>query len=142
MTLCRGREALHTATRAAARSALTVLLATWLGMLQPGTSRAWLYPEHRDITVLAMQRLEPAARALLEQLWSAARAGHETRLCAQLVDTAPGNPACIDYAAWPAIGGDHSCSARDQLRTVLDTPWVLAVARISTRLKRQLATAT
>src|SRR4029434_11090596 len=91
---------------------------------------------------LAVQRLEPAARALLEQLWSEARTGHEARLCAQLVDTAPGNPACIDFAAWPAIAGDHSCSARDLLSTVLDTPWILDVARISARLKRQLATAT
>ncbi len=124
------------------RPVLTLLLATCLGVLQPAPALAWLYPEHRDITVLAVQRLEPAARALLEQRWSEARAGHEAWLCAQLVDTAPGNPACIDYAAWPAIGGDHSCSARDMLSTVLDTRWILDVARISTRLKRQLASAT
>jgi hypothetical protein len=142
MTLNRARDTLHTATQAAARAAFMVLLATCLGMLQPGTALAWLYPEHRDMTVLAVQRLDPAAGASLEQLWSAARVGHETRLCAQLVDTAPGNPACIDYAAWPAIGGDHSCSARDMLSTVLDTQWILDVARISARLKRQLATAT
>src|SRR5262245_41194028 len=117
---------------ATARSALTLLLATCLGVLQPVTALAWLYPEHRDITVLAVQRLEPAAQALLAQLWSEARTGHEMRLCAHLVDTAPGNPACIDYAAWPAIAGDHSCSARDMLSNVLDTPWILDVARIST----------
>src|SRR5262250_1317182 len=127
---------------ATARPILTLLLATCLGVLQPVTALAWLYPEHRDITVLAVQRLEPAARALLEQLWSEARVGHEARLCAQLVDTAPGNPACIDFAAWPAIAGDHSCSARDLLSTVLDASWILDVARISARLKRQLATAT
>ena len=142
MTLLRGRDALHATTQATVRAALTLLLAICLGMLQPVTALAWLYPEHRDITVLAVQRLEPAVHALLEQLWSEARAGHEARLCAQLVDTAPGNPTCIDYAAWPAIAGDHSCSARDLLSTVLDTPWILHVARISARLKRQLATAT
>lgn len=125
-----------------ARFALMLMLAACLGVLQPVPAFAWLYPEHRDITVLAVQRLDPAPRALLEQLWSEARAGHEARLCAQLVDTAPGNPACIDFAAWPAIAGDHSCSARDLLSTVLDTPWILNVARISARLKRQLATAT
>jgi len=125
-----------------ARFILTLLLATCLGVLQPATALAWLYPEHRDITVLAIQQLEPAARAVLEQLWSEARTGHETRLCVQLVDTAPGNPVCIDYAAWPAIAGDHSCSARDLLSTVLDAPWILDVARISARLKKQLATAT
>jgi hypothetical protein len=133
---------LHIVIQATVLAALTLLLAVCLGMLQPATALAWLYPEHRDITVLAVQRLEPAARALLEQLWSEARAGHEARLCAQLVDTAPGNPTCIDYAAWPAIAGDHSCSARDLRSTVLHTPWILHVARISARLKRQLATAT
>src|SRR5262249_35892371 len=120
----------------------TLLLATCLGVLQPVPARAWLYPEHRDMTVLAVQRLEPPARAVLEQRWAEARAGHEARLCAQLGDTTPGNPACIDFAAWPTIAGDHACSARDLLRTVLDTPWILNVARISARLKRQLATAT
>jgi hypothetical protein len=119
-----------------------VLLVIGFGVLQPVTALAWLYPEHRDITVLAVQRLEPAAHAVLEQLWSEARTGHEARLCAQLVDTAPGDPVCLDYAAWPAIAGDHSCSARDLLNTVLDTPWMLKVARISARLKKQLATAT
>src|SRR5512145_971659 len=127
---------------ATARLAFTLLLATCFGVLQPVTAFAWLYPEHRDITVLAVQRLEPAARALLERLWSEARTGHEARLCAQLVDTAPGPPACIYYAAWPAIAGDHSCSARDMLSNVLDAPWILRLARISARLKRQLATAT
>src|SRR4029453_15753251 len=78
-----------------ARFALTLLLAPCLGVLQPVTAFAWLYPEHRDIMVLAVQRLEPAPRALLEQLWSEARTGHKARLCAQLVETAPGHPTCI-----------------------------------------------
>jgi hypothetical protein len=43
--------------------------------------RAWVYPEHRDTALLALQRLDPAQRALLEKLWSQARAGHEARLC-------------------------------------------------------------
>ena len=120
-----------------------LLLATCLGVLQPVTALAWVYSEHRDIMVLAVQRLESAQRALLEKLWSEARAGHEARLCAQLADTTQGpNPTCIDYAAWPAIGGDHSCSARDMLSNVLDTPWILDVARISAQLKRRLAGAT
>ena len=123
--------------------ARTLLLATCLGVLLPVTALAWVYSEHRDITVLAVQQLEPAQRALLEKLWSEARAGHEARLCAQLADTTQGpNPTCIDYAAWPAIGGDHSCSARDMLSNVLDTPWILDVARISAQLKRRLAGAT
>jgi hypothetical protein len=104
---------------------------------------AWVYPEHRDITLLALQRLGPAQRALLEKLWSQARAGHEARLCAQMAYTAQGaQPTCIDYAAWPAISGDHSCSARDMLGIVLGSRWILRVARVGARLKDRLAAAT
>ena len=49
---------------------------------------------------------------------------------------------CIDYAAWPAICGDHSCSARDMLNIVLGSRWILRVARVGARLKNQLAAAT
>ena len=81
---------------------------------------AWVYPEHREITLLALQRLDPAQRALLERLWSQARTGHEARLCAQMAYASQGaQPTCIDYAAWTAIAGDHSCSAREMLDTVL-----------------------
>jgi hypothetical protein len=104
---------------------------------------AWKYPEHRDITLLALQGLDPAQRALLEKLWSQARAGHEGRLCAQMAYSSQGaRPTCIDYAAWPAISGDHSCSARDMLGIVLGSQWILSVARVGARLKNQLAAAT
>jgi hypothetical protein len=104
---------------------------------------AWVYPEHRDITLLSLQRLDPAQRALLEMLWSQARVGHETRLCAQIAYTAQGaQPTCIDFAAWPAISGDHSCSARDMVDIVVSSRWILRVARVGARLKNELATAT
>ena len=103
---------------------------------------AWVFPEHRDIAVLAVQRLDPEQRALLQELWSAARGGHESRLCAQVADPAQGRkPTCVDYAAWTAISGDHSCSARDMLGTVLDAPWILGVEAICAKLKAQLAAA-
>jgi hypothetical protein len=107
------------------------------------TAVAWVFPEHRDITLLALQRLEPAKRLVLVKLWSEARVGHESRLCAEIGDTSQGaKPACLDYASWPAISGDHSCSANDLLSTVLDSPWILKVAGISAHLKSSLATAT
>jgi hypothetical protein len=106
-------------------------------------ARAWEYPEHRDITLLALQRLDPAQRALLEKLWSQARAGHEARLCVQMAYGAQGaQPTCIDYAAWTAIAGDHSCSAREMLDIVLGSRWILRVARVGARLKDRLAAAT
>lgn len=119
------------------RAAVSLMLLFALNAL------AWVYPEHRDITLLALQGLDPAQRALIEKLWSQARAGHEARLCAQMAYTAQGSQVtCIDYAAWPAISGDHSCSARDMLSIVLGSRWILRVARVGARLKNQLATAT
>jgi hypothetical protein len=103
---------------------------------------AWVFPEHRDITVLAIQRLDPAQRALLQQLWSEARAGHETRLCENTADNAQDTkPTCIDYAAWAAFAGDHSCSARDMLGIILTAPWAPGVLRVSAQLKKNLAAA-
>lgn len=104
---------------------------------------AWVFPEHRDIALLALERLEPANRSRLNKLWSEAHVGHEARLCAQIADPSQGaNPTCLDYASWTAISGDHSCSASDMLTTVLDSPWILKVAGISTHLKSSLASAT
>jgi hypothetical protein len=103
---------------------------------------AWVFPEHRDIVVLAVQKLDPEQRDQLQKLWQEARSGHEGRLCENIADPAQSpKPACIDYAAWAAISGDHSCSARDMLSTVLDAPWILGVAGVSGKLKAQLANA-
>src|SRR5262249_11391516 len=78
-----------------------------------------------------------------DKLWSEARVGYESRLCAQIADASQGaNPTCLDYAAWTAISGDHSCSASDMLTTVLDSPWILKVAGVSAHLKSSLASAT
>ena len=103
---------------------------------------AWVFPEHRDIAVLAIEKLSPEQQALLQKLWTEARAGHENRLCDEVAETAQGkNPTCIDYAAWTAISGDHSCSANAMLNTVLDSSWIIGVARVSAHLKEQLADA-
>jgi len=103
---------------------------------------AWLFPEDRDITVLAIQRLSPDQQSMLQKLWLEARTGHETRLCEQMAESSHGKkPTCIDYAAWAAIAGDHSCSASDMLNTVLDSSWIVGVAQVAARLKAQLADA-
>jgi hypothetical protein len=113
-----------------------------LAALQLVPAFAWVFPEHRDITLLAVERLDPEQRALLQKLWLEARSVDEGHLCENVVEPAQGlNPTCIDYAAWTAIAGDHSCSARDMLGIVLHAPWVLGVVRVSARLKAQLAAA-
>jgi len=73
------------------------------------TSSAWVYPEHRDLASLAVQRLDPERKAAFDRLWRDARVGDEARLCEVGADTAQGvAPQCIDWAAWSAIAGDHS----------------------------------
>ena len=125
------------------KSPLVWLLVGWFCLvLCVGRSAAWLYPEHRDITVRTVQTLDPERRASLQRLWAAARSGHEPRWCAQAADTGQARkPSCIDWAAWPAIAGDHSCSAADMVQTILTTRWILAVADIAATLKQALADA-
>jgi hypothetical protein len=124
------------------RNLLRSTLVISLVLLQVFPAFAWVFPEHRDIAVLAVQTLDSDRQSRLQALWSEARTGYENRLCAQSSDPTQGsNPTCIDYAAWAAISGDHSCSAREMLGTVLKAPWVLGVERVSARLKAQLAAA-
>jgi hypothetical protein len=103
---------------------------------------AWVYPEHRDIGILALTELPAEQRSQLDKLWSEARLGFESRLCAQIADTEQKTGSkCIDYAAWPAIAGDHSCSASDMLNTILHSNWILRVADVGARLDSALEAA-
>jgi hypothetical protein len=86
-----------------------------------------------------MQKLDSDRQARLQALWSEARTGNEQRLCAQ--DSNPAQTSCVDFAAWAAVSGDHSCSAQEMLSTVLTAPWVLGVEKVAARLKAQLAAA-
>jgi hypothetical protein len=107
--------------------------------LSGNNSYAWLYPEHRDITLFAIQKLPTAYRTSLDQLWAEARIGYEFRLSESVIVSDQGlNPQFIDYAAWPAIGGDHSCSTENMLHNILGTDWILAVADITAQLKIDL----
>ena len=107
--------------------------------LQAFPASAWVFPEHRDIAALGVQKLDLDRQTRLQTLWSEARTGYEQRLCAKSSD--PAETSCVDFAAWAAISGDHSCSAQEMLGTVLTAPWILGVERVSARLKAQLAAA-
>ena len=121
--------------------------ARWIGYLltlalaavaEPVT--AWVYPEHRDIAVLAVETLDPGRRAQFDDFWHAARGTHESRLCEFGADSRQAlAPSCIDWAALSAIAGDHSCSAAEMTATVLESQWILSVADIAARLKVDLA---
>ena len=106
--------------------------------LQPAL--AWVFPEHRDITALAVQQLDARQRTQLQNLWLEARTGYKGRLCEDVVVGTP-HKDCLDYAAWAAVSGDHSCSARDMLNIVLNATWILGVSHISDHLRAQLAAA-
>jgi hypothetical protein len=112
-----------------------------LGAIGPaGPAHAWVYPEHRDIAVLAVETLDPERRALFDRLWREARVGHEQRMCEQGADSKQGvAPACIDWAAFAAIAGDHSCSSRNMLDSALRSDWILQVADVAAQLKVDLA---
>lgn len=124
------------------RSRVFVLVAL-LGTGASREARAWIFPEHRDITVEAIHGLSPAEKAVLDRLWADARLGKETRLCEDpAAPDPPGRVPCLDLATWPALAGDHSCSPADLLSEVLDERWTPEVASVAAELKRKLAKAT
>ena len=95
-------------------------------------SIGWIYPEHREITVRAIQQLDQERRRTLDTMWMLACLGHESRLSTLPADdTEQVNPGTIDYASWPAIAGDHSRSAANMVDNVLETEWILRVAAIA-----------
>ncbi len=102
-------------------------------------SYAWIYPEHRDITLLAIQNLSPEYRSVLDELWTEARFGYEERLTTAVIDATQSiNPTQLDFASWPAISGDHACSPENMLYNVLQTDWILKVADVAAQLKIDL----
>ncbi|HZY04625.1 MAG TPA: hypothetical protein VFF02_14125 [Anaeromyxobacteraceae bacterium] len=129
---------MRTRLRIAALPSAALLAAALL----PAPAGAWIYPEHRDIAVAAIARLKPADRDALERLWAEARRGHEARLCEKPSEGDQGlRPGCIDFAALPAIAGDHACSPRQLMETALGSDWILGVARVAAETKEALATA-
>ncbi len=108
----------------------------------PYSAFSWVYPEHREITLRGIQKLDSHHKAVLDSLWATARVGHESRLSPTPVDTtADETPTTIDYAAWPAIAGDHSTSAADMQHIVLESDWILKVAAVTARLNAELSVA-
>lgn len=103
---------------------------------------AWIYPEHRQITLLAIQHLDPERRRQLEDLWAEARKGYELRLTPFVIDSVQTTkPQLLDFAAWAAIGGDHSRSPADMLHNILYTAWILRVADIAAKLQLDITAA-
>ena len=106
------------------------------------SSSAWVYPEHRGITLRAIEKLDENRKIILDELWSQARIGYEYRLSESVADASLNvKPQYLDYAAWPAIGGDHSVSPENMTYNILKTDWILKVADVAARLKNGIAAA-
>jgi hypothetical protein len=119
------------------------LLTTIICFLFVVRSHAWIYPEHRFIAMLAIQQLDSTYRSSFERLWSDARKQNVDRLTNLSIDTAQGRkPKQLDFASWPAIAGDHSCSSSNMLYNVLETGWILKVADVAARLDRDIQKST
>lgn len=119
------------------------LLMLWIiVILIPNSISAWIYPEHRDITILAIKKLSAENKVILDKLWTLAIRGNENRLSETMIIPDSEIPkGKIDFASWPAIAGDHSISASDLLYIVLTKDWILEVEDIALRLKKNLAIA-
>ncbi|MEI7500723.1 MAG: hypothetical protein WCK84_09785 [Bacteroidota bacterium] len=85
---------------------------------------------------MAITKLDSSHRAIIDQMWASARKGHESRLCAGVIEPEQGiKPQCLDFAAWCGIAGDHSVSAQDMTNIVFESNWILKVADITAKLQ-------
>ena len=100
----------------------------------------WIFPEHREITRAGIEKLSAEQRKFFEDLWKIARTGSEGRLSPFLIfDDGLASGTLVDFAAFPAISGDHSVSGRDMLNIVLHSTWIKSVIEIANELKSEIA---
>jgi hypothetical protein len=137
--LVRGRIGLREVVAAGAAVMVT---------LSADPARAWIYAEHREIGLRAWAYLTPTERASYAALWNRARDGYSSGLCQVPVSgqSPSAGPSaeltpCVDFAAWPAIAADHSCSPDQLINDTLRSSWVHDVARVSERVRADLANA-
>ena len=102
---------------------------------------AWTYPEHRDISAAALERLTPARQDVLARMWTTATGGQQPLKNACSTPLGGYDGSCLDLASWPAIAGDHSCSPENLRKDVVVSNWVMDVSRVAADLRRNLAEA-
>lgn len=121
---------------------MRILRLSWLALVLvtvPGPGHAWIYPEHRNIADAAFHKLSPADQARLSALWDEARTGWGGKLCPKPAEGDQGlAPRCLDFAAFPAMSGDHSCSPKEVFDKVLPSKWILEVAGVAAQTQANL----
>jgi hypothetical protein len=129
--------------------ALPILLAA--SVFLPTRTAAWIWPEHRDIAAEALRDLTPAQRTTLQEMWVGIRAIGGKQVCEKVVD--PGaepfdvprgewDKVCVDFASFPALAADHSCSAAELWADAAKEPWAVKVVWVAAQAKQRLAKAT
>jgi len=121
--------------------------ATVLALASAFPAAAWIWPEHRDIAAEAIRELPAAQRKTLDAMWAEARTLGGKQVCDKLVD--PGaqptsklgewDKVCVDFASFPALAADHSCSADELWSDVAKEPWAVKVVWVAARTKERLA---
>ncbi len=99
-------------------------------------AHAWIFPEHQEITALALQSLTADERKAINEIW-ASDAAKSPRLC-KAVDERSQGKDCIDFSFLPAIAGDHSCSVADLRVVTMTAPWIEDVIEVSDRVRGEL----
>ncbi len=127
-----------------------VVLASIVAATVPVSARAWIWPEHRDIAAEAMKDLPPGQRQTLETMWTGIKAIGGKQVCEKIID--PGaeptdvsrgdwEQVCVDYASFPALAGDHSCSAAELWADAAKEAWARKVVWVAAQTKARLANA-
>jgi hypothetical protein len=84
----------------------------------------WIYPEHRDIHGWLALVGAGCGAALYDSTGcgTEARVGHEAPAVRRprWTHEQGEKPSCFDWAAWPAVAGDHSCSGQALVSTILE----------------------
>ncbi len=134
----------RTAGAGFAATVLFLLAATLL----PTSAAAWIWPEHRDIAAEALRDLPAAQKKTIDQMWVGVRAIGGKQVCEKVVD--PGSEptnvprgewdkVCVDFAAFPALAGDHSCTAAELWSDAAKEPWAAKVVWVAAKTKERLA---
>jgi len=138
----------HFHQRLSARATAWILAAA--ALLSPSPAHAWIWPEHRDIAAEALRELPVAQRKTLEEMWIGVRAIGGKQVCEKLVDTGAEptdvpkgqwDKVCVDYASFPALAGDHSCTAAELWSDAAKEPWAVKVVWVAAQTKARLAKA-
>jgi hypothetical protein len=129
---------------AGAQLAAVLLAAT----LVPTSAAAWIWPEHRDIAAEALRDLPAQQKKTIDQMWVGVRSIGGKQVCEKVVD--PGatptdvprgewDEVCVDFASFPALAGDHSCTAAELWSDAAKEPWAVKVVWVAAKTKERLA---